>query len=50
LLHDTGAIKYTRNKAERLIEDACEQLDIFDNSPLREQMKGLAYFVLQRRK
>jgi octaprenyl-diphosphate synthase len=50
LLLSTGAIEYTSKKAEKLIEDACEQLDLFEKTELREQMRGLAYFVLQRRK
>lgn len=50
LLNSTGAIEYTRKKAEKLIEEACVNLDLFEETELREQMKGLAYFVLQRRK
>lgn len=50
LLNSTGGIEYTKKKAEKLVDTACAQLDLFEESELREQMKTLAHFVLQRRK
>ncbi len=50
LLNSTGAIDYARNKARDLVQSACDSLDIFERSKTRELLKGLALFVLERRK
>ena len=50
LLETTGAFGYTRQKAEGLIEAGCDMLDIFEPSWERDILKGLARFVIERRK
>ncbi len=50
LLEATGGIAYTRRKAEALIASACQHLDIFPKTQVREFMKGLARYVLERKK
>ncbi len=50
LLKDTGGIAYTRQRAENLIASACQYLDIFPKFQTREFMKGLARYVLERKK
>ncbi len=50
LLDTTGAFRYTRQKAEGLIEAGCGILDIFKPSWERDVLKGLARFVIERRK
>jgi len=50
LLHRTGAIEYTRERAGALVDAACETLGVFEPSVTRQTLEGLAQYVLQRRK
>ena len=50
LLMETGGIRYTMKKAKRLIESACESLDIFPDSKIKTNMKILGFYVLERKK
>lgn len=49
IIQESGALAYTMNKAHNFINQAIEGLDIFENSPIRQQLTCIAHFVAERK-
>lgn len=48
IVHGTGALGYTRQRAEEMIDKALEQLDVLPDSPYRDAMTQLAHMAVNR--
>ncbi len=48
IVHDTGALDYTRAKAEEMAAKALAQLDALPDSPYRDSMAHLARLAVDR--
>ncbi|WP_043531579.1 octaprenyl diphosphate synthase [Litchfieldella xinjiangensis] len=48
IVRDTGALDYTRARAEEMAAKALEQLDLLPQSPYRDSMAQLAHLAVER--
>lgn len=50
IIQESGALTYTMNRAHGFIQQAITGLDIFEDSPIRQQLIHIAKFVAERKK